>query len=228
MSERLCELGYSVVAFYRDDDAAAARATVRCRDRFEVMRVDVARPDQVRRACESVVERHGAPSVVVNNAGRNRDRPFLELTDEDWTSVVETNLSGPFFVARSFAPAMLRAGGGSIVNVASTTAIRPRSNGANYCASKAGLLHLTRCLALELAPTIRVNCLIPGVTPTEELVERYGLDEPARKAAILGKIPLGRVASLDDIVGGLEFLISDKGSFMTGHELVIDGGQLLS
>jgi acetoacetyl-CoA reductase/3-oxoacyl-[acyl-carrier protein] reductase len=216
-----------VVAFYRSNLDAAARATSDLDDHFEAIQLDVSRAVDVRRVCDALVARRGAPSVVVNNAGINRDRPFLELSNEDWTQVLGTNLSGPFYVTRALAPAMLKSGGGSIVNVAATTAIRPRTNGANYCSSKAGLLHLTKCLALELAPTIRVNCLIPGVTATEELVERYRLDDPDRRAAVLREIPLDRIATADDIADGLEFLVSAKSGYFTGQKLIIDGGQFM-
>jgi 3-oxoacyl-[acyl-carrier protein] reductase len=227
LSRRLCGLGYQVIALYRDDHRTAEEAAAGLEDRFEAVQLDVSRPADVRSACERLLDRRGAPCVVVNNAGVNRDRSFLELSDEDWSQVIETNLSGPFYLTRALAPAMLNAGGGTIVNVAATTAIRPRPNGANYCASKAGLLELTKCLALELAPTIRVNCLIPGVTGTEELIERYQLNDPDRRAAVLREIPLGRIATADDMADALEFLISPHSSYFTGQKLIVDGGQLM-
>jgi acetoacetyl-CoA reductase/3-oxoacyl-[acyl-carrier protein] reductase len=149
------------------------------------------------------------------------------MSDEDWSRVIDTNLSGPFYLTRATAPAMLQAGGGTIINVAATTAIRPRINGVNYCASKAGLLHLTKCLALELAPTIRVNCLIPGVTGTEELIDRFRLDDPDRLAVVLSEIPLGRIATVADMADALEFLVSPQSRYFTGQKLIIDGGQFM-
>lgn len=227
LSQRLVKLGYRVIALYRDDHQSAQDAVSGHEDRLETVQLDVSQPEEVRRVCDQLVAQFGAPTVVVNNAGINRDRPFMDLSDEDWTRVIDTNLSGPFYLTRALAPAMLGAGGGTIINVAATTAIRPRLNGANYCASKAGLLQLTKCLALELAPTIRVNCLIPGVTGTEELIERYGLKDPDRRAAVLREIPLGRIAGADDMADALEFLVSPQSSYFTGQKLIVDGGQFM-
>ncbi len=225
--QRLGALGYSVVAFYRNDHEAAAAAVTACGGQLETVKVDVSRSDEVGRVCAELVARRGAPAVLVNNAGINRDRPFLELSDDDWSEVIGTNLSGPFFVTRALAPAMLRAGAGRIVNVAATTALQPRVNGANYCSSKAGLLQLTKCLALELAPTIRVNCLVPGATETDELVERYRLDDPASRAAVLRQIPLGRIGTVADIADAVEFLVSPQSSYFTGQKLIVDGGHFM-
>jgi 3-oxoacyl-[acyl-carrier protein] reductase len=227
LSHRLCWLGYYVIALYRDDHQTARNAVVGFENQMETAQLDVSRSDDVRRVCDRLLGQHGAPSVVVNNTGVNRDRPFLEMSDEDWSRVIDTNLSGPFYLTRAIAPAMLQAGGGTIINVAATTAIRPRINGVNYCASKAGLLHLTKCLALELAPTIRVNCLIPGVTGTEELVDRFRLDDPDRLAAVLSEIPLGRIATVADMADALEFPVSPQSRYFTGQRLIIDGGQFM-
>jgi len=136
-------------------------------------------------------------------------------------------LSGAFHLTRELAPAMLAAGGGVVVNVGATTGIRPRMNGANYAASKAGLLQLTKCLALELAPTVRVNSLIPGMTETDELVARFQLDDPVRRAAALAEIPGSRIGSVDDIADALEFLVGRQSAYMTGQKLVVDGGQFM-
>jgi acetoacetyl-CoA reductase/3-oxoacyl-[acyl-carrier protein] reductase len=227
LSRRLVKLDHRVVAFYRGDEAAARAAEGEFGERLRAVRVDVSRPGEVRAAVADVLAQEGAPRVVVNNAGLNVDRPVLELTDEDWQAVIGTNLSGAFYVVRGFAPAMLAAGGGVVVNVGATTGLRPRLNGANYCASKAGLLHLTKCLALELAPDIRVNSLIPGMTETDELVERFGLADPRRRAAVLAEIPQRRIASVDDIADALEFLVGDQSAYLTGQKLIADGGQFM-
>jgi 3-oxoacyl-[acyl-carrier protein] reductase len=227
LSRRLVKLDHRVVAFFRGDAAAARAAERDLGGALRAVRVDVSDPDQVRAAAADVLAHEGAPRVVVNNAGLNVDRPVLELSDDDWQSVLGTNLSGAFHVVRGFAPAMLAAGGGVIVNVGATTGIRPRVNGANYCASKAGLLQLTKCLALELAPDIRVNCLIPGMTETAELVERFGLSDPDRRAAVLAEIPQRRIASVDDIADAFEFLVGPQSAYLTGQKLIADGGQFM-
>lgn len=227
LTTRLVKLGYRVVALYRGDADAAARLVAEHGDRVAADRVDVADPGAVTAWAERLLAAHGTPAVLVNNAGVNVDRPFLEMTEEDWSTVLDTNLSGPFRLTRALAPAMLAAGSGNVVNVGATTGIRPRLNGVNYCASKAGLLQLTKCLALELAPAVRVNCLIPGMTDTEELRTRFRLDDPDRLAAVLAEIPQRRIGSTDDIADALEFLVSTRSGYLTGQKLIVDGGQFM-
>jgi 3-oxoacyl-[acyl-carrier protein] reductase len=226
-SGRLVKLGYDVVALYRGDERAARAAEREHSGRLRALRVDVSQPGQVRAAVELVLADHGVATVLVNNAGVNVDRPVLHLTDDDWQTVLATNLSGAFYLTRGLAPGMLGAGGGVVVNVGATTGIRPRANGANYAASKAGLLQLTKCLALELAPTVRVNSLIPGMTETGELVARFRLDDPECRAAVVAEIPGGRIASVDDITDALEVLVGRQSAYMTGQKLVVDGGQFM-
>ncbi|MFC5720651.1 SDR family NAD(P)-dependent oxidoreductase [Streptomyces gamaensis] len=224
LSLRLAERGHHVVALYRADHDAARQAVTAGAGRIDTFRADVADREQVASAARHVLGTYGTPDVLVNNAGVNRDRPFLEMTDEDWDQVLATNLSGPFRLTRALAPAMVGRGSGTVVNIGATTAMRARRNGANYCASKAGLLHLTRCLALELAPAVRVNTLIPGFTDTPEVVERYHLDEPEARAEVLRQIPLGRLGGVTDIADALEFLVDDKSRYITGQHIVVDGG----
>ncbi|QJI31087.1 SDR family oxidoreductase [Pseudomonas sp. ADAK18] len=227
LSRRLISLGYRVIALYQGDADAARQAEMQWGDALVAIQVNVSDPDAVRAVADQIITRYGVPQVLVNNAGVNRDRPFLELTDEDWSHVIGVNLSGPFYLTRAFAPAMLEAGRGSVVNIGATTGIRPRLDGANYCASKAGLLHLTKCLALELAPVIRVNCLIPGMTDTEELRTRFHLDDRDKLAEVLAQIPQRRLGSTEDIAAALEFLIGAQSSYLTGQKLIVDGGQFM-
>ncbi|WP_018724216.1 SDR family NAD(P)-dependent oxidoreductase [Salinispora fenicalii] len=227
-SRRLVELGHRVVALYRDDALAAAAAAAELGEAFHPVRLDVADADAVGAAVKTTLDVHGPPTVLVNNAGINIDRPFLQMSTEDWRRVLDTNLSGVFHLTREFAPAMLKAeGDGVIVNVGATTGIRPRLNGVNYCASKAGLLQLTKCLALELAPRIRVNCLIPGMTETDELVTRFRLDDPAARAAVVAEIPRGHIGTTEEIAAALEFLVGPASGYLTGQKLIVDGGQFM-
>jgi acetoacetyl-CoA reductase/3-oxoacyl-[acyl-carrier protein] reductase len=227
-SRRLVKLGYRVVALYHSDAAAARAAVAELGPALEAVRVDVADAAAVAAAADTVLSAHGSPAVLVNNAGINVDRPFLELSVEDWRRVLDTNLSGAFYLTRVLVPAMLAdPAGGVIVNVGATTGIRPRRDGANYCASKAGLLQLTKCLALELAPAIRVNCLIPGMTETDELVTRFRLDDPAGRAAAVADIPQGRIGSTEEIADALEFLVGPGSAYLTGQKIVVDGGQFM-
>lgn len=225
LSRRLVRLGYRTVALYRADKEAAQAAADE--HGLTALRADVADSHSVREAARHILDEHGTPRVLVNNAGINIDRPFLELTESDWQRVLDTNLSGPFHLTQALAPAMLAAGDGTVVNVGATTGIRPRGNGVNYAAAKAGLLQLTKCLALELAPTLRVNCLIPGMTETEELTTRFRLNEPQHRAAVLSEIPQRRIGSTDDIADALEYLVGPLSGYVTGQKLIVDGGQFM-
>ncbi len=228
LSERLVKLGHRVVALYRADAEAARAFRDDLGPSADTLRVDVADPEAVHAAVARVTDAHGAPAVLVNNAGINIDKPFLDITPDEWRRVLDTNLSGAFHLSQAVARHMLaRPGGGSIVNIGATTGIRPRTNGAGYCASKAGLLHLTKCLALELAPAVRVNCLIPGMTWTDELAERFRLHDPVALKAVLAEIPQRRIGATSDIADALEFLIGASSAYVTGQKLIVDGGQFM-
>ena len=220
-------MGHRVVALYRHDESAAAAASAELANAFTAIRTDASDSRDVARFAELVLADFGTPQVLVNNAGRNIDRPFHEISDADWRTVLDANLSGPFYMTRAFAPAMLGAGGGSIINIGATTGIRPRFNGANYCTSKAGLIHLTKCLALELAPTVRVNCLIPGMIDTDDMQMRVRTAKPEHRESMLTSIPQGRIGSPEEMADALEFLIGNASRYITGQKLIVDGGQFM-
>jgi 3-oxoacyl-[acyl-carrier protein] reductase len=226
LSRRLVKLGHRVVALYRSDGPAARAAAEELGSALHPLRLDVGDADAVARAGAELLATHGAPLVLVNNAGLNVDRPFLQMTADDWRRVLDTNLSGVFYLCRALVPAMLD-GGGVVINVGATTGIRPRLDGVNYCASKAGLLQLTKCLALELAPRVRVNCLIPGAIETEEMVTRFRLDAPEARARLLREIPQRRIGTPEDVADALEFLVGPGSGYLTGQKIIVDGGQFM-
>ena len=162
----------------------------------------------------------------VNNAGIFPRVPFLDVTGADWDQVHDVNLRGTFRCAQAAARAMIAAGnGGSIVNLSSASAFRGSPNGVHYAASKAGVLGLTRAAALDLAPhRIRVNAIAPGLTDTAQ--PRYGMSEE-EIAAAGAAIPLGRIATPDEVAALAIFLLSDESSQITGQTLHINGGQYL-
>lgn len=168
-----------------------------------------------------------APDIVVNNAGIADDRPALEMDEATWDRVVDTNLKGAFLVAQAAANALRAAGkGGSIVNVASITGLRPAGNLAAYAASKAGLIHLTKTLALEWARhAIRVNALCPGYIETD-LNRDFFAGEAGR--TLIKRIPQRRLGRPEELDGALLLLASDAGSYITGASLAVDGGHLVS
>ena len=194
-------------------------------DRLLLQRADVGSRQDVQRMLDAAVDKFGRVDVLVNNAGLNLDGPFLEMTDEHWDRVLRTNLTGTFLCCQEFAR-RFRGENGAIVNVSAATAIHGRRNGANYCSAKAGVIALTRCLALELAPQICVNCVIPGTVETEEVVTRYSLRDPEARARRLAQIPLGRLGTTEDVFRTVRYLVTDA-SFVTGQNLFVNGGAYL-
>ncbi len=167
-----------------------------------------------------------APDILINCAGIILTKPFLQQTYEEVASVFDTNLRGAFFVAQRAARGMQKIGGGSIINVASTAGLRPGGYLSSYGASKAGLIHLTKVMAFELAGHgIRVNALCPGNIETDmhqSFVER-GFSE-----ALVKRIPQRRFGQPDDLDGAALLLASDAGRYITGAVLAVDGGQLVN
>ncbi|MDX6619566.1 MAG: meso-butanediol dehydrogenase / (S,S)-butanediol dehydrogenase / diacetyl reductase [Gaiellales bacterium] len=167
----------------------------------------------------------GCIDVLVNNAGIDDETPFLEMTEEAWRAVVETNLTGPFLFSRAVAPEMVRAGGGVILHNASIDASGGDGPFASYNASKAGLLGLNRTMALELGPHgVRVNCVSPGFTHTDMTERAVG---PAMMGYLNGqfaRVPLRRLVKPSEIAAAFAFLASDDASGITGIDLTVDCG----
>jgi NAD(P)-dependent dehydrogenase (short-subunit alcohol dehydrogenase family) len=188
--------------------------------------LDVADPASVRAAVEAAEEELGAITLLVNNAGLAVDKPALEQTEAEWDSVLDTNLKGAFLMAGEVARHMQRLGhGGSIVNIASILGLRAIGRVAPYAASKAGLIQLTRVLAIEWARHgIRVNAIAPGYIETD--INRDFFATPAGEAMIR-KIPQRRLGRPEDLDGPLLLLCSPASSYMTGAVITIDGGQTI-
>ena len=167
----------------------------------------------------------GGLDILVNNAGIRRRAPALEVTEDDWDAVLDTNLKGAFFCAQAAARLMIPAGFGRIINIASQMALVGAMNRAAYCASKGGLLNLTRVLALEWAQHgITVNAIGPGPTLTPGVLEAETRDADEVEAELLVKMPLGRRMDPEELVGAAIYLASESAGATTGHMLVVDGG----
>ncbi len=187
-------------------------------------RADVRQRDQVRAMFDAVIDRFGRVDVLINGAGFNRDAPFMELTDEQFDSVVAVHLRGHFICSQEFVfhnPDR----DGLILNFAAPCGAEGRANGANFCSAKGGILALTKCMALELGPRIRVNCLQPGSIKTPEVIERYGLDSSTGVERELAKLPVGRLGELADVAHMVDTILEAR--FTTGACFHVNGGQFM-
>jgi meso-butanediol dehydrogenase / (S,S)-butanediol dehydrogenase / diacetyl reductase len=183
---------------------------------------DVSRIDEVKRAFEEVLRFMGAVDVLINNAGISIRHNFLEITPEEWGRVLAVNLTGVFYVAQTAAQHMMERGSGVILNTASTNGTMGYPYYADYNATKAGVIELTRSMALELAPKVRVNAVAPGYVLTPMQRAEYTEE---MLAEVNRKIPLGRHARPDEVAALFAFLASDDSAFISGHVYTIDGAE---
>jgi NAD(P)-dependent dehydrogenase (short-subunit alcohol dehydrogenase family) len=196
--------------------------------RTEVVPADLGRDGDIEALVGTAVRRFGRLDVLVNNAGiSGPTTPFLELATADWDAVLGVNLRAPALLARAAARQMVAQGGGRIVNVASIGATVPIAGLAAYCVSKAGLVQLTRVMALELARHgVRVNAVCPGYFATP-MNEEFFASEPGQRV-VRARIPLRRLGDPAELVPAVLLLASPASSFMTGSVVVVDGGHTLT
>jgi NAD(P)-dependent dehydrogenase (short-subunit alcohol dehydrogenase family) len=223
-TEALLARGYRVAAFDVNHENLAGLAE-RHPDHLRLEVVDVTSAESVENGVSQVIEGLGPPTALVNIAGTNRIAPLTETTDELWDLLIDLNLKGTFHCCRAVVPRMQEAGGGRIVNMTSNMGMRPESQQVAYASSKAGVVGLTRALALELAPdNITVNAVAPVMTLTKRVA---GLPEWWKELQ-LSKIPLGRYGTVEDTVLSVMFLLSEGGSFFTGQVLSPNGGDFMA
>ena len=221
--------GAHVVLADINGDAAALVAGI-YGDKVASCQVDVTEAKSVAAAMGFVEQLFGGLDVLINNAGlTHRPAPLDEMPDEAYDLVFDVNVKGTYLCSKHAIPALRRSGGGSIVNLSSVAAIAHRSGNTVYSASKAAVMAFTRNLALELAPTIRVNAILPVAADTPFFVNAFGERLPAEAASTMrAGIPLGRLCEPSDVAKAVAFLASDDAAFITGECLVADGGRSLA
>lgn len=183
---------------------------------------DISDSAQVDAMVAATVDAFGSIDILVNNAGLSIDGPFLQMREQDWDRVYEVNLKGPFLVSQAVARQMDAGNGGVIVNISATTTTLGRPNAANYCASKAGLNMLTKCMALELGPGIRVNGVGLGFVDSPLVRELYSSEQIDQ---VIEGTPLRRMTSNAETAAFIMLLASASTSFVTGQTIMFDGGR---
>jgi NAD(P)-dependent dehydrogenase (short-subunit alcohol dehydrogenase family) len=220
---RFMEEGARVVVLDRDDGAIKDFGLTHPGLSGSIT-ADVSDLEQVVRAFEELDDLScGGPDVLINNAGISIRHRFMDISPQEWRQVLDVNLNGVFFVAQQAAKRMLAGDGGVILNMGSTNGLMGYHYYADYNASKAGVIELSRSMALELAPKIRVNAVCPGyiLTPMQEA--EY---TPEMLRACEAKIPMGRLGRPEDVAALFAFLASDDAAFLAGQVFVIDGGEI--
>jgi 3-oxoacyl-[acyl-carrier protein] reductase len=215
IAQELATAGATVVVGYRSGQAEAEALAQQIGGR--AIQADVSSPEEAKR----LVDEAGDLDILVNNAGLTRDTVLARMSDDDWRTVIDTNLSSVFYTCRAVVRPMMKRRAGSIVNVSSIVGVHGNFGQTNYAASKAGIIGFTKSLARELGSrSIRANVVAPGYVKSQ-LTEV--LPEEAT-AAMIASTPLGRVAEPEEIAGAVRFLASDEASFITGEVLLVDGG----
>lgn len=187
--------------------------------------VDVSNSASVNAASEKILADCPRVDILVNNAGVTRDGLLMRMTDEDWETVLDTNLKGAFHVTRAFSRAMLKQRAGRIINIASVIGLMGNAGQANYGASKAGLIGFTKSCAREFAGRgVTVNAIAPGFTETDMTAEL----KPEMREVILKQIPLGSFGKAEDIAEAALYLAAASGRYVTGQVLTVDGGMVMA
>ena len=223
IAESLAGAGARVAVVGRDQ-ARAAEAAAAVGNNARGFAADVGDPASVVALAEAVEKEFGQIDILVNNAGLTRDNILFRLKDDDWDAVLDANLRGAFVAIRTVARGMIKRRWGRIINIASVVGLTGNKGQANYAASKAGLIGLTKSVAKELGSrNVLVNAVAPGFIETDMTA---AMTAEAR-AGLAGQIPLERLGTPQDIAGVVTFLASDQAAYITGQTIVVDGGMVM-
>ncbi|HJW71648.1 MAG TPA: 3-oxoacyl-[acyl-carrier-protein] reductase [Geothrix sp.] len=204
---------------------AVADAIVNAGGKADVVAADLSDTASIKAAVAATVERHGAIHILVNNAGITRDKLLIQMKEEDWDAVIDTNLKGAYTAIQAATKPMMKQRWGRIINIASVVGQMGNPGQANYVAAKAGLIGLTKSVARELASrNVTANAVTPGYIETAMTA---GLSEEV-KTEFTKQIPLGRMGTGADIASAVVFLASDEASYITGQVLSVNGGMLMA
>ena len=224
IAESLSLHGARVIANYHNSEkeiTSLVKAMQNKHCEIEALRADVTNGKEVEKMVDEVVKRHERIDILINNAGLRRDSFLALMSDEDWEAVIDTNLKSVYHVTKWVSRIMMRQREGNIVNISSLSAFKGLAGQTNYAASKGGVISFTRAAARELSRFgIRVNAIAPGLIETDILKT---MDQEALKK-LVQEIPLGRIGTVDDVIGAVLFLASNMADYITGETILIDGG----
>ncbi len=187
--------------------------------------LDVSDPVAIEALMNALIDQHGSPAVLINNAGITRDNLLLRMKDDEWNDIIQTNLNSVFRLSKACLKGMMKARQGRIINITSVVGATGNPGQTNYAAAKAGIIGFTKSLAREVGSrNITVNAVAPGFIDTD--MTRALPDE--QKGHLLGNIPLGRLGSVDEVAGAVVFLCSDAAAYITGETLHVNGGMYMA
>lgn len=219
---KLAKVGHNVVINYLKDEKRVTQVAKKINEfsKSLIIQADVADYKQVKSMVEKTVDKFESVDILINNAGFSHHATLDKLEPDHWSRMLDVNLTAAYYCAKETSPKMLDRGWGRIVNVASLRAMTGSGHGAHYASSKAGIIGLTKSLALELAPQVTVNAVSPGYTRTK--MTRDSLEKKGEE--IRAKIPLKRVADPEEIAAVIAFLASPEASYVTGETINVNGG----